>query len=435
MNHTRNSLKSRPLRASTQAAAAAGFALMSANADIVYVDNLNVSFGSSAGKNNIPAGVLTEVPVTLAGVPAFTAKVQADGLNPPPVIGFNGFTNGFQAYADSKSSGQIVAFAEGTTISGIPADQTDINLTAIYNTALGLGITASPRPSYYVGFEFNPTGNQPLFGWMELQATSVSPNTPTFTLTRYAYDDSGAPIAAGEIPQPSGIIFRDNLNLAAIESKGDAGIVNVDIDDDGLVDFRFRSNPANNEVGFSEITNFEYIVTGAPAGQAKIFAAGENIAGPISPFNDPVALNSWFTGAGNGDTAYFGFNFFIGADQVPGWIELQRTDAFTLTLVRLAYHYDGEPIAAGQTGLELPPPLRVLDTEYVADAGDGLPAFRVTVPGRTGFLYQLLRSPDLVSPFANIGAPLPGTGVPLVLTDSALLPNRGFYQVSESPAP
>ena len=57
----------------------------------------------------------------------------------------------------------------------------------------------------YVGFQFLPNGGStPLYGWMKL----VLSNTSSPGLIReWAYEDSGAPIAVGAVPEPSTAIL------------------------------------------------------------------------------------------------------------------------------------------------------------------------------------------------------------------------------------
>ena len=50
------------------------------------------------------------------------------------------------------------------------------------------------------------SGNQLQYGWVGMSAATVTPGNPlnmSVTLTDWAYDDSGAKITAGAIPEPS----------------------------------------------------------------------------------------------------------------------------------------------------------------------------------------------------------------------------------------
>jgi hypothetical protein len=51
----------------------------------------------------------------------------------------------------------------------------------------------------YFGFEYNPTGSQPLYGWGRLNLT---PDNSVLTFVDWAYENSGAAIRAGQVPEP-----------------------------------------------------------------------------------------------------------------------------------------------------------------------------------------------------------------------------------------
>jgi hypothetical protein len=51
----------------------------------------------------------------------------------------------------------------------------------------------------YFGFEYNPTGSQPLYGWGRL---NLAPDNSVLTFVDWAYENSGAAIRAGQVPEP-----------------------------------------------------------------------------------------------------------------------------------------------------------------------------------------------------------------------------------------
>jgi hypothetical protein len=56
----------------------------------------------------------------------------------------------------------------------------------------------------YVGVKFKlAEAGQDYFGWVGVDITN--PNDLTGVVTGYAYEDSGGPIAAGAVPEPSGL--------------------------------------------------------------------------------------------------------------------------------------------------------------------------------------------------------------------------------------
>jgi len=52
----------------------------------------------------------------------------------------------------------------------------------------------------FFAFEYNPSGSLPLYGWGRLNLTS---DNTALTFVDWAYEDSGAPILAGQIPEPT----------------------------------------------------------------------------------------------------------------------------------------------------------------------------------------------------------------------------------------
>lgn len=54
--------------------------------------------------------------------------------------------------------------------------------------------------SGYLGFRFNPSGSQPLYGWMHI---SVNNPINTLTVDGWAYQDDGTAILAGDVPEPA----------------------------------------------------------------------------------------------------------------------------------------------------------------------------------------------------------------------------------------
>jgi hypothetical protein len=67
----------------------------------------------------------------------------------------------------------------------------------------------------YAGFVFDPSGT-PLYGWLQIQFDAGG---TTFTVLQWAYEDSGAPIPVGMVPEPATAIML-GLGLAAIGAVG-----------------------------------------------------------------------------------------------------------------------------------------------------------------------------------------------------------------------
>ena len=87
-------------------------------------------------------------------------------------------------------------------------------------TAFGAGNPAGNFTDQYALFRFTssifPTG--PLYGRLELSSTvgadSLGPDAPTVTISGWAYDDSGAQILAGSVPEPSTMALTGLAALA-----------------------------------------------------------------------------------------------------------------------------------------------------------------------------------------------------------------------------
>ena len=71
----------------------------------------------------------------------------------------------------------------------------------------------SPPTTNYAGFQFEIEGT-PVFGWLKLTVESN-----TFTLDEWGYDNTGAPIEVGAIPEPSTALLL-GLGLAGLAAAG-----------------------------------------------------------------------------------------------------------------------------------------------------------------------------------------------------------------------
>ena len=71
----------------------------------------------------------------------------------------------------------------------------------------------SPPTTGYAGFQFTIDGT-PVFGWMKVRVESTS-----FTLEEWAYDNTGAGIEVGVIPEPSTALLL-GLGLAGLAAAG-----------------------------------------------------------------------------------------------------------------------------------------------------------------------------------------------------------------------
>lgn len=123
----------------------------------------------------------------------------------------NPYESGTKFYINSNTS----MVATGTGATNLLAG-TVIGPDSIYNAVSDRVLTVTPTESdhLYLGFKFNSNnpggGPMVMYGWAQLKLNAGAPGN----LVSFAYDDSGAPIAAGVVPEPS------SLGLLALGSLG-----------------------------------------------------------------------------------------------------------------------------------------------------------------------------------------------------------------------
>ena len=170
----------------------------SAAAAIISDIAVNQSPNSSFSFNGTtPEGDLDLVSMT--GAMGFDLKLEAPGgMNPSTV-----------ELAISPSGGD-----DWLSLLGL-GDTVDGSLTFGGSGFLVRHDTDSPvwaaGTTGYAGFTFNPDGT-PLYGWIQVEFDLSGTD---FTVLQWAYDDTGAPIAAGQMPEPSTAILL-GLGLAGL---------------------------------------------------------------------------------------------------------------------------------------------------------------------------------------------------------------------------
>ncbi|MCO6046133.1 PEP-CTERM sorting domain-containing protein [Aeoliella sp. ICT_H6.2] len=187
-----------------------GATLMSANAAIVYSGPQNLSTNALLGLD--PPSADTEmVNIDASGDFEFL-MVSFSGKGPATHVLFS------QA-GDKISSGLNNPYHGGAYIGNLSADATigpggafvsgwDVFTDEVYSGEWPAG------SSGFIGFKFNPTGSQDLYGWGKL---TLSPDNTILTLVDWAYENTGAPISAGQVPEPStGLLIGGSLALAVL---------------------------------------------------------------------------------------------------------------------------------------------------------------------------------------------------------------------------
>lgn len=187
----------------------AGVAVSDCNANIDYT-----AVNESINFNNPSANIDFE---NNGSAPVYISYSSTQGLT----LNKSDSVSDFPGYVpDSVTSGVVAALPYGETIgasdtfSGQGFDEPDSTSSdgAILNDPTdGTGDFLSSAPSVqYIGVIFDENGvDAPgieVYGWIGFEVTDDSSiDSLSGTITGYAYDDSGASITAGEVPEPSSL--------------------------------------------------------------------------------------------------------------------------------------------------------------------------------------------------------------------------------------
>ena len=184
---------SRKLAAYTAGAAAAGLAAAeSADAAIITRQGAPVTSGST-------------INLDFGGTPDDEYRINHSTGPNRVVLKDSTLTTTTNAYV-AALNGAPAALSAGTIIGPQSSFSTTYDGT-LRNQGTGAGnFTADDiqgNPEYIgVQFQFAPGGNQ-YYGWIAFDITNSSDLTGVVPL--FAYEDSGGPIAAGAVPEPSGL--------------------------------------------------------------------------------------------------------------------------------------------------------------------------------------------------------------------------------------
>ncbi len=186
--------KSGLTRSLTATAAAAGTAaLLTANAAIILTDNVNLTVDLDNPAYQTQNAFVTSSPST-----GFQLYTLFDGKGGSQITGVNTISS--QLVRDSPSGNSLLQMGAGISVDAGSSFTTGGQNIANASYASGWLTRGS---SGYFGFSINPSGSLPLYGWGELVRSATG--TDTMTLTRYAYENSGAAILTGAVtavPEP-----------------------------------------------------------------------------------------------------------------------------------------------------------------------------------------------------------------------------------------
>ena len=197
--------------ATVAGAALAAPAIPNADAAIVYsgVVNYNIPSTTAGIYLNVVTGVTA---ITPAGAPGWD-------LNPWSSSGFQIWANN----AASPNDGVLQNFTGGssaTLVDNIPVG-TSVDGTWSYGRSSNIETTGPTAfllnsSNNIFGFRFLNEGTGAYnFGWARVSLAATYQGQPR-TLVEYAYENTGAPILAGAIPEPSTLALLSVMAVGAI---------------------------------------------------------------------------------------------------------------------------------------------------------------------------------------------------------------------------
>jgi hypothetical protein len=165
-----------------------------ADAAIVYSGEMNIS---------IPTD-FEGVYIDLDGMTSGTTPIAGWDIN--PFFGGSVISTSvdFHPVAESVvSTARILRLDEGIEVNGT---LTFAGSPGGSSTHMGAGTDQFVEGvESYIGFSFTTNGSEgPYFGWIRIEVTA---NNPGGVVRDWAFDDSGAPIEVGVIPEPSALLL------------------------------------------------------------------------------------------------------------------------------------------------------------------------------------------------------------------------------------
>ena len=202
---------SSPTSNKTLAAGSASIAALlsasAANATIIYFNpETKITSGNSAAGDvywNIDGVGGYEAVLTNSGGDYFPKNLLSDN-NDFYVISDKGNLLGLAA-SESISNGRVF----GSSVYSL-----------FYNAQLSYVANIYSGVSTYIGFRFNPSGTEVLYGWANVTLTDGG-SYGTFVINEWAYDDSGSSIQAGQtsaVPEPA--TYALGLGALALGAAG-----------------------------------------------------------------------------------------------------------------------------------------------------------------------------------------------------------------------
>lgn len=144
------------------------------------------------------------------------------------------FTRVYRTVTLGRQGGALQIGAQAAVANGRVSPQAagapwnnNASVTLLYNATVGVATTYGHVPAngynhLYLAWVFQDTtqlGDPLLYGWVEVGLTIGNNLGPSVTIYRYAYDNTGAPITMGAVPEPAPMAFLA-LGALTLGAKG-----------------------------------------------------------------------------------------------------------------------------------------------------------------------------------------------------------------------
>lgn len=170
------------------AAVAASSALVTANAGVIYSGVVNTA---PAANGTIP------VNIDSFGPSEFILENNNDAKGAKHFL--SSLSSDFKFLAADNSTNIVTRLASGVSVDVTGTFSPGQQSRGVIAAEQGFSSQWAPSDVGYMGFLFNPTGMQTLYGWAQF---SISSNAQTMTLVDYAYENSGTAINTAAVPEP-----------------------------------------------------------------------------------------------------------------------------------------------------------------------------------------------------------------------------------------